>query len=241
MALIDVLRSLAINPRQSPGSDAQEMMNMYSQPNPQFSQPQPQGLSQMAPMAQIPSFAPPQQQAPQMPQQMTQPQGGGFKEFLLQLGLPLLSTGVGLASPRMLPGAAGFNQAYSPAFQGARKNQQEYGLEEAKLKEKKKEKEDKEKPRPAVTYDPDSQKFFDSNGKEIKDIPYNAVIRNKTSGQTVDAMARFMEMMGGNPVEDAQQQTEDINSEDEMITVKFNDGKTMDMTSSEARSKGYIK
>lgn len=142
MALIDVLRQMMQNPNpQSPGRDAQDMINMYSQPRPQpqFSQPQAQGFAPMAPPMGTPPFVPPQQQMPQMPQQMTQPQaqGGGFREMLLHLGLPLLSTGVGLASPRMLPGAAGFNQAYSPAFQGTRQLEKENKIKERDYQEEK--------------------------------------------------------------------------------------------------------
>lgn len=117
MALIDVLRSLAVNPNQ------QQILNSAPQEA----------------TYRTPPFAPPQpQQMPQMPQQ-TQPQGqgGGFKELLLHLGLPLLSTGVGLASPKMLPGAAGFNQGYSPAFQGTRQRDKDNAFKQQELDQNK--------------------------------------------------------------------------------------------------------
>ena len=93
----------------------------------QQQQQQPPPMSMMPNMPQAngtPPFVPSNRPMPiqnPMPQGQGD-QGSGFGEFLRTLGLPLVSTAVGLASPKMLPGAAGFNQGYPAGRQQAFEN-----------------------------------------------------------------------------------------------------------------------
>lgn len=71
------------------------------------------GITVAGPQPQAPQATP--QATPQIPASAPRPQGGGFdlKNFLVRMGIPLAATGVGLASNRALPGAAGFSQGYT--------------------------------------------------------------------------------------------------------------------------------
>ena len=91
----------------------------------QSQQPPPMSMMPNMPQANgtppfVPSNRPMPMQNP-MPQGQGD-QGSGFGEFLRTLGLPLVSTVAGLASQKMLPGAAGFNQGYPAGRQQAFEN-----------------------------------------------------------------------------------------------------------------------
>lgn len=68
-----------------------------------------------------------------MPAQQPQEGSGNFMKLLLALGLPAVSTAIGLASPKMLPGAAGFNTGYAGGYGEAQRQQKEQQLEEMKI------------------------------------------------------------------------------------------------------------
>lgn len=119
--------------------------NFYGQDNIQRlgSQPQPQAVS--SPLPQVPinmtSFAQnmplePQSQIPQglMQSQAQVPTGANFRDFLVQLGIPLATTAVGLASESALPAAAGFQAGYTGYQKEQRDNKQKE--REAELKQK---------------------------------------------------------------------------------------------------------
>ncbi len=83
------------------------------QPSPMM----PQQPQQMAQRPQIPSFVSQQEARPQP--QLDDNGQTGFGRFLATMGLPLVSTAVGLASKSALPGAAGFTGGYNTGRQQA--------------------------------------------------------------------------------------------------------------------------
>lgn len=121
---------------------------------------QAKSMAQPAPQAQ-PQMTPP-------PATMQQPQSTGpspVMEFLRQMGIPLASAAVGLASPQMLPGAAGM----ATGFAGEMSKEREYEKKLAIAKEGV----------PTYTFNPDSGQYEDTGVR----VPKNAKISRLTSDQ----------------------------------------------------------
>lgn len=86
-------------------------------------------------------------------------------EFLRQMGIPLASAAVGLASPQMLPGAAGM----ATGFAGEMSKEREYEKKLAIAKEGV----------PTYTFNPDTGQYEDTGVR----VPRNAKISRLTSDQ----------------------------------------------------------
>lgn len=124
----------------------------------------------------------------------------GFGRFLAQMGLPLLSTGVGLASQDALPGAAGF----TTGFNTGRKEQLDRNLKEKNLNAFK----------DTYTFNPDTGEYESTGVK----IPKTAVVKNLTSKEKLDLANNIFGQLGldikdvqtGSGVKSAETQTKEV-------------------------------
>lgn len=127
-------------------------------------------------------FAPPAQQpvtkSPEQPDKESKDTRSPFMKFLTQLGIPLATTGIGMAVPGALAGAAGFNTGY--------------GSELSKQNEAARKKELVKQYSDAYTFNPDTGEYESTGVK----IPKGAQVRNLTSQQKLDVAKDLFSQLG---------------------------------------------
>lgn len=101
-----------------------------------------------------------------------------FMKFLTQLGIPLATTGIGMAVPGALAGAAGFQTGYTGEL--------------AKDREKERKKELVKQYSDAYTFNPDTGEYESTGVK----IPKGAQVRNLTSQQKLDVAKDLFSQLG---------------------------------------------
>ena len=121
-----------------------------------------------------------------------------FGRLLSRLGLPLLSTGVGMAVPGALAGASGFNTGYSGEVAKDREMERKQKLNQG-FKD-------------TYTFDPDTGEYTATGVK----IPKNAQVRNLTSDQQMQLNDKINALLGmdeaktGDAIKGAQQKTKEV-------------------------------
>lgn len=181
--LLDAIRQFVIsgqNDQQYPYAPDPRSFSPKNTPQPQAPSVNQPALPQMNPpsplMPQIPNFA---QTPPFVPPTSAQPQadqsgGNGFIELMKALGLPLLSTGIGLASERALPGAAGFSQGYVSGYENQKDRQSKEDIVNKKISSQ-----ESGGTKKIYTFDPDTGDIFDTG----MELPRGADLRNLTASK----------------------------------------------------------